>query len=136
MALATMNGAEIVTAHMPYTLHLSSSSLPRHAKQNQSEVHTLMVPCVSFSSTPAGRQRRFKQYRRFGPLVSVQNDVDVGLSWRGDLILFWDSESLLAAMDSAGPLGGEEEVRLLHMSAVVISVCACNFLISGSLTCL
>jgi hypothetical protein len=119
MALATMNDTQIVTVHKPHTIHLSAFQDPLDDEQHEPQVHTLMVPT---SSTSGGRQRRFDEFRRFGPLASVQTEMEVGLPYRGDLLLFWDKESLLAAMNHTMELGGDGGGTLLHMSALAISV--------------
>jgi hypothetical protein len=124
MALSTLQGSQIDATHglqNPSIMELSATEKPRARKP---DVHPILVPSVpGLSSGPRGRQHRYKEFRTFGPLVSVQTGVDVTAKEKGDLLQFWDEQGADAAIKYINRLGDKSWVKVINTKCLMITVC-------------
>jgi hypothetical protein len=101
-------------------MELSATEKPTAHKP---DVHPILVPSVpGLSSGPRGRQHRYKEFRAFGPLVSVQTGVDVSSKEKGDLLQFWDEQGADAAIKYIDRLGDKSWVKVINTKGVMITV--------------
>jgi hypothetical protein len=126
MALSTLQGSQIDATHglqNPSIMELSATEKPRARKP---DVHPILVPSIpGLSSGPHGRQHRYKEFRTFGPLVSVQTGVDVSSKEKGDLLQFWDEQGADAAIKYINRLGDKSWVKVINTKCLMITVCDC-----------
>jgi hypothetical protein len=92
MAWATLQGHVIeLSGFKPYTIRLSLSLHGQAEPIASPLIYPILIPSITaLRSAGNASQRRFTEFRTFGPLIQLDTDVDLGLPERGDLLHFWN----------------------------------------------
>jgi hypothetical protein len=127
MAFVTLQGTEINSAHGliqgSHPMWLSVTVNPVQISVPEPNVHPIFVSSdPSLLPDLSGRQHRYKEFRAFGPLVSVQLDVDVGLKERGDVVQLWDEGGAQAAIKHVTSMGNAAWIKVLNTTSIKITV--------------
>jgi hypothetical protein len=101
MAFVTLQGQPLNFGDsQSYIIRISLSQNDDSLPSWNPTIHPIFVPSnPTLRQAPDARQKRFKEFRAFGPLVHVDTDVDLGLHERGDLIHYWTRSDAEAAIN-------------------------------------
>jgi hypothetical protein len=95
MMLAALDGTTVVVENFIWILRVSSSLQPN--SKNLPNALPIFVPRKTMLSLPT-RMVRYREMRKYGRLVSVLVNVDMGFPTRGDVLHFWEETGANAAL--------------------------------------
>jgi hypothetical protein len=131
MMLAALDGTTVVVENFIWVLRVSSSLQPN--SKNLPNALPIFVPRKTMLSLPT-RMVRYREMRKYGRLVCVLVNVDMGFPTRGDVLHFWEETGANAALAQLRNVLDSPPPKIFDPENIYCAVRTCQLMLRVLLT--